>query len=130
MGAVIDRARPRIREAIATRLKDAGIPLLGALDLDGAREDAGSEGRPLPLDGVAECVDSIIAVPERTARSARERPAEAISTRIDGTSRNGHFSDRQAAERAVHDLIESHFAADGIGAGECQARARRRDESS
>ena len=69
MGAVINRARPRLREAIARRLKDDQIPLLGALDWDAALEDAAFEGRPLPLEAAAESLDSIVAALEQMARS-------------------------------------------------------------
>ena len=70
VGAVINRARPRLREAITTRLKDAEIPILGVLDWDTALEEAAFEGCPLPLEPAAEALDSIVAALEQMARPA------------------------------------------------------------
>jgi CO dehydrogenase maturation factor len=70
MGAVINRARPRLRDAIAARLKEAGIPLLGAVDWDESLEEAALEGRPLPLEPVCDDVDAIVAGLEAMAASA------------------------------------------------------------
>jgi CO dehydrogenase maturation factor len=69
LGAVINRARPPLREAIAARLEEARIPLLGALDWDASLEEAGFEGRPLPLDPVADAVAAIVSGLEEMAAS-------------------------------------------------------------
>jgi CO dehydrogenase maturation factor len=74
LGAVINRARPTVREAIAARLQDAEIPVLGAVDWDAALEDAGFEGRALPLTPVEAAVVTIIEGLEQAAAAREHRP--------------------------------------------------------
>ena len=65
LGAVVNRARSRLRDAIETSLKSSRIPLLGALGWDAALEGGRIRGASASAGNRLGALDSIVAALEQ-----------------------------------------------------------------